>query len=196
MVEIDKFAGDVRSAARAGNGKLRLATHNDSRKIDYRDLYVTPSLTPIAGPSWFAKTPMADIGELVVSAQRFVILGDPGAGKSTLAAKLAHNLAVNRIPGLTGQVPLLLRVREHTGSLRIDHESLLHLEAACRRPGNITPPQNAVEYLLLATFRRTCGGFAHRFPLAPARRTRHIPPAEHEALHAMTHPVTANRETS
>ncbi|OON32930.1 hypothetical protein BSA16_03215 [Micromonospora sp. Rc5] len=79
-----------------------------------------------------------------------MILGDPGAGKSTLTAKLVQDLATDRIPGLSGQVPILLTVRSHTHSLRTDHHTLLHyLEASCRNPHNLIPPRDGLEYLLL-----------------------------------------------
>ncbi|MFG1604327.1 NACHT domain-containing protein [Actinoplanes sp. NPDC049265] len=189
LTEIDKFAQNARSAVRSGNSKLRMASHNGGRQVEYAELYVTPALVPRADQNWWypLEEETASASEVAAYATRFVILGDPGAGKSTMAAKLAHDIAADLVPGLCGQVPFLLRVRDHTASLRTDHETLLHyLEATCRRPRNICPPPDAVEYLLLngravvivdgvdelgtsehrRSFAELLEGFAHRFPLA------------------------------
>ncbi|MFR9780795.1 NACHT domain-containing protein [Micromonospora sp. MS34] len=187
--EINQFAKAVRSATKAGHAKLRMAAHDLNRQVDYAQLYVTPVLRPAAAsPLWDSSASETfTLADGMNNAVRFVILGDPGAGKSTLAAKLAHDLAADKIGGLEGQVPILLVVRAHTQSLRTDHHTLLHyLEAACRRPGNVNPPPDALEYLLLngratviidgidelgdssyrQSFAHLVDGFAHRYPLA------------------------------
>jgi len=140
--EINRFARALRSAVKAGHSKLRMATHNANRQVEYSQLYVAPVLRPPAPEPWWypSSAETFSIAELAAHALRFVILGDPGAGKSTLAAKLAYDLSTNKVAGLEDQVPILLVVRSHTQSLRTDHQTLLHyLEAACRRPGNIVP---------------------------------------------------------
>ncbi|WP_319461253.1 NACHT domain-containing protein [Micromonospora sp. RTP1Z1] len=195
--EIDQFAKAVRSATKAGHAKLRMAAHDLNRQVDYAQLYVTPGLRPAAAsPLWDSSTSETfALADGMNNAVRFVILGDPGAGKSTLAAKLAHDLAADKIGGLEGQVPILLVVRAHTQSLRTDHHTLLHyLEAACRRPGNVNPPPDALEYLLLngratviidgidelgdssyrQSFAQLVDGFAHRYPLARVIATSRV----------------------
>ncbi|MER6590347.1 NACHT domain-containing protein [Micromonospora purpureochromogenes] len=187
--EVNQFAKAVRSATKAGHAKLRMAAHDLNRQVDYAQLYITPVLRPAAASAlWESSTSKTfALADGMNNAVRFVILGDPGAGKSTLAAKLAHDLAADKIGGLEGQVPILLVVRAHTQSLRTDHHTLLHyLEAACRRPGNVNPPPDALEYLLLngratviidgidelgdssyrQSFVQLVDGFAHRYPLA------------------------------
>ncbi|AEB44278.1 NACHT domain-containing protein [Micromonospora maris] len=186
--EVHQFAKAVRSATKAGHAKLRMAAHDLNRQVDYAQLYVTPVLRPAASSVWDSSASETfTLADGMNNEVRFVILGDPGAGKSTLAAKLAHDLAADRIGGLEGQVPILLVVRAHTQSLRTDHHTLLHyLEAACRRPGNVNPPPDALEYLLLngratviidgidelgdssyrQSFAGLVDGFAHRYPLA------------------------------
>ncbi|MDG4824921.1 NACHT domain-containing protein [Asanoa sp. WMMD1127] len=189
--EIDRFVRAARAAAKSGHAKLRLAAHDMNRHVDYSQLYVAPtfllnsSFTREGVPPSGAER--CSLTDALYNKMRFVVLGDPGAGKSTLAGKLAHDLATDKIAGLEGQVPILLVVRAHTQSLRTDHQTLLHyLEAACRRPGNVTPPQGSLEHLLLngratviidgvdelgeGAFRKSfvqlVEGFAHRYPLA------------------------------
>ncbi len=168
--EVNQFAKAVRSAAKAGHAKLRMAAHDLNRQVDYAQLYVTPVLRPAAAsPLWDASTSKTfTLADGMNNAVRFVILGDPGAGKSTLAAKLAHDLAADKIGGLEGQVPILLVVRAHTQSLRTDHHTLLHyLEAACRRPGNVNPPPDALEYLLLTAGPRSSSTVSTNLVTAP-----------------------------
>ncbi|WP_412539263.1 NACHT domain-containing protein [Longispora sp. K20-0274] len=182
LVEIDGFAGALREAARAQHTRLRLHHAGESRFVDYSALYVAPNLRPQAEPDADPST----VEEVVAGGLRTVVLGDPGAGKSTLAAKLVHDIAADRAPGLEGLVPLLLVVREHTAGLRHRHDTLVsYLEAICRRPHHLVPPPDALEYLLLngralvvidgldelgtaqhrRSFARMVEGFVHRYPL-------------------------------
>ncbi|GIG61183.1 hypothetical protein Lfu02_55550 [Longispora fulva] len=182
LVEIDGFAGTLREAARAQHTRLRLHHAGESRFVDYSALYVAPNLRPQDDPEADPST----VEKVVAGGLRTVVLGDPGAGKSTLAAKLVHDLAADRVPGLAGLVPLLLVVREHTAGLRRRHDTLVtYLEAVCRRPHQVEPPPDALEYLLLngralvvidgldelgtaahrRSFARMVEGFVHRYPL-------------------------------
>ena len=115
---------------------------------------------------------------------RVLVLGDPGAGKSTLAAKFAHDIAVDG----AGRVPFLLVLREFATSFDEGGRDLLHyLEKLCQAPYNVKPPRDGVEYLLRTgravaildgldelvqteLRRRVVSlveGFAHLYPLVP-----------------------------
>ncbi|MEV6522903.1 NACHT domain-containing protein [Longispora sp. NPDC051575] len=182
LVEIDGFALSLREAARAQHTRLRLQHTGESRFVDYSRLYVAPHLRLLEDPEEDPST----AAEVMADRFRTVVTGDPGAGKSTFAAKLVHDVAADEVPGLEGLVPLLLVVREHTAGLRHGHDTLVsYLEAVCRRPHHLVPPPDALEYLLLngralvvidgldelgtaehrRSFARMVEGFVHRYPL-------------------------------
>ncbi|WP_156094276.1 NACHT domain-containing protein [Lentzea aerocolonigenes] len=171
LTEFHSFASDLRSQVAALHNSIRLPHIGVSRAVPYDELYVQPSLHPL-------KCRLGNPGD------RTVILGDPGAGKSTLAAKLAHDIAADG----TGRVPFLLVLREFTGSFAEGGRDLLrYLEMVCHAPYNVQPPRDGVEYLLrngravvildgLDELVRTelrrrfvalVEGFAHRYPLVP-----------------------------
>ncbi|HEX8303553.1 MAG TPA: NACHT domain-containing protein [Jatrophihabitans sp.] len=79
---------------------------------------------------------------------RTVILGDPGIGKSTLAAKLAFDLASDRLLQAEGYVPFLVVVRDHTARDSENAETFLHYLEKTSRTYNLVPPPGGIEYLL------------------------------------------------
>jgi hypothetical protein len=141
---VDRFSRLLRAQVAATRSKMRLSHLGRRAGVDYADLHVDPTF----------RFPGEDCDRSVVEAldqfQRVVILGDPGAGKSTFAAKLAHDLAADVVDGLPGRVPFLVVVREHAEALRTSHRPLpALLEDAAKAPYNVVPPADAVEYLLL-----------------------------------------------
>jgi hypothetical protein len=176
--EINTFAEALKAQARALHTKINTTHIERGEGIDYSSLYIAPTLN-VDGD---------DIrpNRLVTDSLRIVILGDPGAGKSTLTSKLVYEIASDKIPELKGYVPILLVVRNHASGLREESHTLVHyLEQACRRPYNLEPPPDALEYLLLngraiviidgvdelgdgnhrRNFASMVNGFAHRYPL-------------------------------
>lgn len=186
LTEINSFATKLKSQAALLNAKLRLPNVVQSRMVRYTQLYVGPTLRVLPSNDNKDLDKNTNIEKLVQTHLRATIIGDPGAGKSTLASKLVHDLATGRIQGVEETVPLLLIVRKHTQALRTEYHTLLHyLEATCRTPHNVAPPPDALEYLLLngritvvidgvdelgdssfrADFARMVDGFAHLYPL-------------------------------
>jgi hypothetical protein len=149
LTRFDEFAEKLRTSVVAVHGRLRLTTLVRTPPVDYAGLYVPPRITGrFQNRAGYGEA--VDFGRLFEERSGLVILGDPGAGKSTLAGKLAYDLATDAVDGWAGQVPIVLVVRDHTGSLRTEHQTLLHyLEAACRKPYNLVPPPDTLEYLLL-----------------------------------------------
>ncbi|WP_335618111.1 NACHT domain-containing protein [Lentzea guizhouensis] len=161
----------MRSQVVALHNRIRLPHIGVSRAVRYEELYVRPAIQTHPGP-------------LGAPGDRRVILGDPGAGKSTFAAKFAHDTASDEL----GRVPFLLVLREFTASFDEGGHDLVHyLEKLCQAPYNIKPPQDAVDYLLRSgravvvldgldevvrteSRRRVVKlveGFAHIYPLVP-----------------------------
>ncbi|GHH41648.1 hypothetical protein GCM10017774_36600 [Lentzea cavernae] len=112
--------------------------------MPYVKLYVAPVLRPEQEGS---RVPV--LRELAMPGQRSVILGDPGAGKSTLVAKLAHDIASDRVAEAEGKVPFLLVLRNFSNAFRKGGEGLaFYLQQICADPYNLTVPPGAIEYLL------------------------------------------------
>lgn len=169
---IHTFAAKMRDQVAALHNRIRMPHIGISRSVRYDQLYVEPTLT-----SPFAL-------RLGAPGERVLVLGDPGAGKSTLAAKFAHDIAIDG----SGRVPFLLVLREFTTSFHEGGRDLLHhLEKLCQAPYNVKPPRDGVEYLLRTgravvildgldelvqtELRRRITslveGFAHLYPLVP-----------------------------
>ncbi|MFD4643295.1 NACHT domain-containing protein [Lentzea sp. NPDC058436] len=169
---IHAFAARMREQVAALHSRIRMPHIGVSRSVRYDQLYVEPAL---ASKSDF---------RIGAPGERVLVQGDPGAGKSTLAAKFAHDVAVDG----SGRVPFLLVLREFTTSFGEGGRDLPHyLEKVCQAPYNVKPPQDAVEYLLRTgravvildgldelvqteLRRRVVSlveGFAHLYPLVP-----------------------------
>lgn len=131
LAEIHRFAELLRSQVAQEHAVIRMPHLGLHRSVPYARLYVRPALEGLA--------------DLTTPGRRSVILGDPGAGKSTLAAKLAWDTAT----GDDGRVPLMLVLRNFTPSFREGGRGLVwYLRKACEEPYNVTPPDDAIEYLL------------------------------------------------
>src|SRR5262249_48546414 len=92
-----------------------------------------------------------DLADVVDSCFRTVILGDPGAGKSTLARKITYDLSSGRFgdPGCR-LVPFLVSLRRYEEAKRESRCSLVsHVSQSIREDYHIEPPDGIVEYLLL-----------------------------------------------
>ncbi len=144
LARIHSFGDHLRDQVVALHGLMSLPHLRTSRAVRYDELYVDPVLRP---EQEGLDAPSPDT--LALPGRRSVILGDPGAGKSTLAAKLAHDIASDLVPGAEGRVPFLLVLRNFADAFRDGGRGLAHyLEQVCAAPYNLVPPLDAVEYLL------------------------------------------------
>jgi hypothetical protein len=120
-------------------------------KVPINDLYVPPRLfrqgvqekdgAPLPYPIFLNEV------------DRTVVLGDPGAGKSTLALKLCHDLAIETSDGLYRDMdvtPMLVILRDYGASRKTHNSSILDfIETTARTKYQIsTVPPGAFDYLL------------------------------------------------
>ncbi|GIE31182.1 hypothetical protein Ait01nite_042270 [Actinoplanes italicus] len=142
---VDRFSRLLRAQVAATRSKMRLSHLGRRAGVEYADLHVDPTFR------FPGKDDNRSSADALGQYQRVVVLGDPGAGKSTFAAKLAHDLADDALDGLSGRVPFLVVVREHAEALRTSHRPFTALlEDVAKAPYNVTPPADAIEYLLLS----------------------------------------------
>lgn len=190
---IHRFERDLREQIRALSQNIRVSNAGGLRFVAYDTLYVEPVLAPASlsaaqirlGMSVASQLRETVAGsELLERFDRIVVLGDPGGGKSTLAAKTVHHLASDP----AGAIPLLMVLRDHVEEFRAGRATIAeHLAGLCRSPHQVEPPPDALEYLLLSgravvifdgldevfepSVRRMVAeaihGFAHRYPNTP-----------------------------
>ena len=82
---------------------------------------------------------------------RTVVLGDPGGGKSTLSAFLAHDIGTGsfRQDIFASKTPLIILLRDIKMSEQGPESILRYIRAICRSSFALRPPSNAIEYALL-----------------------------------------------
>jgi hypothetical protein len=146
LQRVDDLAGFRDAAARLGgqvaalHAQLRLPHTGTSRSVPWDRLYVPPVLVPEPAGTW---APALDL--LTDQSRRTVVLGDPGAGKSTLAARLAHQIASAH----DDRVPFLVVLRNVAEALRRGERTLVDLlTSVARDPYHVELSTDAVEYLL------------------------------------------------
>ncbi|MEU5725044.1 NACHT domain-containing protein [Micromonospora sp. NPDC047738] len=138
------FAKRLREQVVALHGELQLPHLGSRKTVPYDQLYVDPPLEiqdmPIAASS---------LPEMLSATGRLVVLGNPGAGKSTMATKLAYDTAAGNAWGETQLVPFLVILRNHTTAFSSGGRPLIdYLKYVAADPYNINPPPDAVEYLV------------------------------------------------
>ena len=130
----------LRTQVAAMHAELRMPHTGVSRSVPWDQLYVE------SRPHDLRREP-APVRELAQTGRRLVVLGDPGAGKSTLATKLAYDLASD--PAGT-EVPFLVVLRHLATALHQGERTLAeHLAVVARDPYNVAMAPETVDYLLL-----------------------------------------------
>ena len=119
-----------------------------TRRVPIDDLYVVPNLAQIATDPAH-RPPDLTPQSLITRLGRAVLLGNPGAGKSTMALKLVHDLALRQSDG-DPLTPALVILRDY-GAVRKTHGAsivdFLHQTAATNY--QLTAPPRAFEFLFL-----------------------------------------------
>ncbi|MBI5305490.1 MAG: SUMF1/EgtB/PvdO family nonheme iron enzyme [Chloroflexi bacterium] len=119
--------------------------------------------SPGAGPEARLETvPLADITEALAKHSAFVILGEPGAGKTTTLQKIAFEAARKLLSGEPGPVPLFVRLSMQAERTPFD---FLETEWRQRTGSDLADALSAGRVLLLADG-------INELPLGPERDKR------------------------
>ncbi|MFE0530436.1 NACHT domain-containing protein [Micromonospora parva] len=137
-------ASRLRSGVALLHAEIRLPHTGQNRSVPWASLYVPPTLAvdgqvdELGGQNFW------------LPARHTVILGDPGAGKSSLATKLAYDVATSTDDGRRDLVPFMVVLRDLSAAFNEGERSLVeHLVAVCRVPYQVTTETDTIEYLLL-----------------------------------------------
>ena len=120
-----------------------------SRRVRMDELYVEPAVDEVPQPGLSMRSRVS-FTAFLDSTYRSVILGNPGAGKSTLAQRLCQRLAMRDGEGQSPHqvIPLLLPLRHFAASQDVGHRTLLGF--AADRVSHLASPvmlEAAIHYL-------------------------------------------------
>ncbi len=132
------------------HGNLQPPHLETARKFPIDDLYVTPPF--VSGPIGKQREARRLTLEMFLpTGHRTVVLGNPGAGKSTLALKLCNDLASRyeeRLVSYRLLTPVLAILREYGGLKKTSPCSILQfVESQTASRYQVAPPSDAFEYL-------------------------------------------------
>jgi hypothetical protein len=125
-------------------GTITPPTFDATQRVPIENIYVEPSFGLPPALRHVSSRRLAE------TLNRTVVLGDPGAGKSTFAQKLAFDLARDqvRLPG-GALTPLVVTLKDYGAEKQRSQISLLQwIEAVVNSDYNAPAPTGAVSYLL------------------------------------------------
>lgn len=160
---VDSFEHQYCAAVTRLNSKMRLPHAGTSRQVPYDELFVQPSLGSVLLESethenqafslheidddkQYCESTLADVASIC---QRFVLLGDPGGGKTTTSSHFLHQVASGNAPQLIARVPFWITLRDFASRFDSGISISEYIEEHCRTQYSIDPPTNAIEYILL-----------------------------------------------
>jgi hypothetical protein len=147
--EIAAFERSYRKQLVDRHGFITPPHFDMAHKIPIEDICVSPRLVRRT-----KEEPVKHIEfrEFVRGLYRAVVLGNPGGGKSTLAAKLCHDLALprQRLLGAREITPTLVILRDYGAAKKESGCSIVQfIERTANSHYQLSPPTKAFEYMLL-----------------------------------------------
>jgi hypothetical protein len=134
-------------------GSLKYIRHPSLEgTISFDLLYVAPNLRLISTRSKAVTEAVLSPGDALSVSYRSVILGNPGAGKSTFATKLCHDLWTKPLTqyGSRNLVPILIVLKDYAAQANEKPQSFIeYVEGRCKVEFQTTVPSGAFERLCL-----------------------------------------------
>jgi hypothetical protein len=159
LKEIHQFVKLYRTQVHKRHGYITPPHLDERRKVPINRLYVTPRFQAGDHSRYFIKTskeresgPVA-FEDFYLGIYRDIVLGDPGAGKSTLAHKVMYDFSQSDTGDTSDidpqAVPFLVVLRDFTDYRRHRPQSVVeYLEDEVNSEYQVKPPPGAIEYLL------------------------------------------------
>lgn len=149
--EIHIFNEKYRKLLQERSKHLRSAAYDGNTRKPIDEIYVCPNFAKIEDSTDLSSNLTYD--ELLTTAFRIVLLGDPGTGKSTFTTKISYDLTLeNKIHLFNGRemTPFIVTLREYQMHNKEHGHSILEfIEHKLNSSFQITSPKGAIEYLLL-----------------------------------------------
>jgi hypothetical protein len=148
-----EFERQFRAQIMSLHGTMRLPHAGTSRRVPYERLFVTPTVRPVlpdnAEEEEYPER-FLNLAEIMGHCLRTVMLGDPGAGKSTSSLKLAYDLAAASEDSGSPSVPVLVILRDYVEQYVSRRLPIIDwIASVCKSPYGLEPPEGALDYLLL-----------------------------------------------
>lgn len=161
-ISIRQFTNDLRSQIRQRYNRIVPPSIRTTKRVPIDSIYVPPRVGRVnlkqsqaseASLSETGETGYLTLGKVASDCYRDVVLGSPGAGKTTLVTKLCYELTREssdiRIVGRRPiPIPVTLRAFSATRKQR-DLSILEYIESFISSHLQIKPPPGVLEYLLL-----------------------------------------------
>ncbi|MFI9382087.1 NACHT domain-containing protein [Kutzneria sp. NPDC052558] len=144
------FVRALRSQIGRVEGFVRLQHTESGRRVPLASIYVEPQLEKHSAEAMVKEPERIASKDVLTRCLRAVVLGEPGCGKSTLAAMITCRIARATEARLRGTVPFLVVMRDYAGFVEREQLSVArYLQAMVGARYQIEPPPDCVEYLLL-----------------------------------------------
>lgn len=149
---IDPFVEQYRTALHNSTSELIPAYFKEQTRVPIDELYIEPRFRPLESGSQNQGIPLK-VDELPITLDGFLseiyraaVLGDPGAGKSTLVQRLSYDFSIGR----GNLIPFVVPVRKYEDRKRLEQHSIVDfLKSYINEFYQIQAPPNAIELLLL-----------------------------------------------
>ncbi|GAA3387178.1 hypothetical protein GCM10020369_28720 [Cryptosporangium minutisporangium] len=142
MERDEAFVREYRKQVIHGHSMITPPDFDRRRELPIEDIYVSPLITLADGET----EGVLDTYRLLDYIDRTVLLGDPGAGKSTASSVLMYHCAKKD----EAQVPFIVTLREFAASGRVDNSIVNFIEQKLDAFYSCKPPAGTLERLLVS----------------------------------------------